>query len=137
MAFSGRSDKEFFIAMVIRTGEVKQMNVLLTKEQAEALEFAKAKVKKEDIVRWHVDHIWTDEEKPLRGLSLDTLITALYVGYEIEPSPEEKITKIYKEAQDFYKKYIAEASGSFHAGQLEGIRITLDLFNHKIKGVNC
>ncbi|MDF2854248.1 MAG: hypothetical protein K0Q87_99 [Neobacillus sp.] len=113
------------------------MKVILTREQAKALEVARKKVTDEDIVRWHVDHIWTDDEKPLRALSLNALCSALYVGFDVEPSPEEKISKIYKEAQFFYKKYISESSGSFHAGQLEGIKITLDLFNIKITGVNC
>jgi hypothetical protein len=115
------------------------MKVLLTKEQAEALDSAVKSSRgfNEEIIKWKVNELFSDEEAPLNHLQLDTLIQALYIGFEVEPSPEEKITKIYKEAQGFYKKYIAEASGSFHAGQLEGIRITLDLFNHKVKGVNC
>jgi hypothetical protein len=120
--------------------EVKELKVVLTKEQANAIEIGvNAYVGgKENFIKMHItDGFWSGAQESLNGMPLDILIRALYVGYEIEPSPEEKIIKIYQEAQVFYKKNIAEASGSFHAGQLDGIRITLDLFNLNVKGVNC
>ncbi|OLS39101.1 hypothetical protein [Bacillus sp. MRMR6] len=116
------------------------MKVVLTKEQAEAIEYWLNTYTggKEELIKIQItDAEWVDECESLNAITLDTLIRALYVGFEIEPSPEEKMVQIYKDAQRFYKKYIAEASGTFHAGQLEGIQITLDLFNIKIKGVNC
>jgi hypothetical protein len=103
--------------------------VKLQKEVAEALEFAKSKVSKEDIVRWHVDHIWTDDEKPLQSLSLDHLITALYVGYELEVSPEEKV-------KEYFLNHLKLEDQVYHNGVLNGILKTLELLNIKLKGVN-
>jgi hypothetical protein len=111
--------------------------VLLTKEQAEAIESALVLNSRNYIVDWKTKNLFTGKREPLNNMELDTLIRALYVGYELEPSPEEKLAKIFHEAKDFYKKHMVGPSGSFHAGQLEGIVITLDLFNIQVKGVNC
>jgi hypothetical protein len=62
-------------------------------------------------------------------MSVDTLIRALYVGYEIEPSPEEKINNWYQNLTNI-------TSGTYADGVKEGIRGTLDFLNIKLKGVN-
>jgi hypothetical protein len=117
--------------------------VVLTKEQAGALESAKRTQRDNgydlsEISAWKAkEELFAGDEEPLNHISLETLNIALYLGYEVEPSPEDKLAKIYKEAQFFYKKHIANSSGSYHAGQLEGIQIALDLFNIRVKGVNC
>ncbi|MEH7093973.1 YqaI family protein [Neobacillus vireti] len=58
--------------------------------QADALEMAlkKSKGDKQSIISWHVQDFWAGDEEPLNKLSLDTLIIALYFGFEIEEGPE-------------------------------------------------
>jgi hypothetical protein len=71
----------------------------LTKEQAEALELAKETWSKDIIVCLHVERNANDWHKckGLNGMILDTLIRALYIGYEVEQTEQEKIQEIWKE----------------------------------------
>jgi hypothetical protein len=62
----------------------------LTQSQADALKMVleKSKGDKQSIISWHVQDFWAGDEECLNKLSLDTLIIALYIGFEIEKSPE-------------------------------------------------
>lgn len=115
------------------------MKITLTKDQSEALESALdlQGCNKANVVEWHATNLWDGKRKALNGMPLDTLIRALYVGYEVEPSPDEKIAQKYKELQGLYTIRMCESNGGFYAGKLEGIRFTLDTLNVKVKGVNC
>lgn len=69
------------------------------------------------------------ENKALNGMSLDTLIRALYFGYEIEQTPEEKILDEY----NWRKPLNCGVEGGMYR---EGMKFVLNALNIKIKGVN-
>jgi hypothetical protein len=77
--------------------------VKITKEQAEAIEHLlntpfcdKYKNNPECIISTHANNKanrnnwWIGKSTPLNDMTLDTLIRALYIGYEVEKSNEEK-----------------------------------------------
>ena len=76
--------------------------VVLTKAQAEALERAKEVSSHATIVKDHIMAKWSsDVLLPLNDLDNDTLIRALYCGYNVEKSLAERIRegiqKIYEQ----------------------------------------
>jgi len=110
--------------------------VMLSKEEAAALESA-LEVNggdKASVVHWHAQNLWDGKRQVLNDQDLDLIIRALYVGYEIEPGPEEKLKSHYVEQAAFKKKY---PNAEYHSGHMDGIRVTLDLFNIQIQGINC
>ncbi|WP_251468037.1 hypothetical protein [Neobacillus mesonae] len=100
--------------------------VILSKEEAKALEVAleRSSGDKSSIVQWHSHNLWDDKTAPLNDLDLDTVCQALYVGYEVEPGPEEKVI-------NFYEANAANPAIEF------AVRQTLKLLNYQIKGINC
>lgn len=61
--------------------------VKLTPEQAESLEYLKRNFRYKEIVILHVQKYgcdWVGKGEGINGLDVDTLIKALYIGYEIE-----------------------------------------------------
>jgi hypothetical protein len=103
--------------------EMKMEKVMISKEEAVALENALeiSGGDKSNVVQWHARDIWDGKQAPLNDLGLDEVCTALYVGYEIEPGPEE-------EALDYYQKNpdVAPVIGD-----------VLNILNIQIKGINC
>jgi hypothetical protein len=72
--------------------------VILTKQQAEALEKAKEYNYREVIVAQKVtEHINKSflYGATIKEIPLDTLIRALYIGYEVEQTEQEKIQEIW------------------------------------------
>lgn len=91
----------------------------LTKAQADYIEFAKTQYGNESIVVMHAG------ETDIEGMSLDTLIRALYIGYDIELTPEEKILSNWEQRKD-----------EGYAGYKRGVLDTLNALNITIKGIN-
>jgi hypothetical protein len=74
---------------------------LITKEQAVALENALSQCEKKSLViENHIHGLWSGCRKPLSGLSLETLIVATYIGYNIERTKEEKLLAYIKQLND-------------------------------------
>jgi hypothetical protein len=100
--------------------------VLLTKEQAEALEsaFEICGGSKANVVDSHITEIWDGKQAELNKVDLNTLCTALYVGYEVEPGPEDRVLEIYNShpTSGYTRKVISEV---------------LDAYDIKVKGINC
>lgn len=67
------------------------------------------------VVKWRGGN-WTS----LNELSISEMATALYVGYELESSPEEKALNYYNELSD---------------NQQHMVRIFLELVNIKFEGI--
>jgi hypothetical protein len=73
-------------------------------------------------------------------LSLDALIRALYIGYEVEETPEEQL-------QSAYLHHIAQSNSKdpnmpdgervMYANYAHGIKFALNTLNIKIEGVNA
>ena len=64
----------------------------------------------------------------LNAIDLDTLIRALYIGYEVEQTPEDKV-------RDYYNSHLRTDLSSDHYTK-KAIVVTLNLLNIKISGVN-
>ncbi|SDM18224.1 hypothetical protein [Bacillus sp. OK048] len=107
--------------------------VMISKEEAAALESA-LEVNGGDranVSQYHgVNGLWTDKREALNNIDLETLNVALYVGYEIEPGPEDKILEYYH-SLDTSREFSSEWQMSL------AVTKTLNLLNIKIKGINC
>lgn len=100
--------------------------VKLTKAQAAAIELWKEERSDiEGMVRKHVTEVWVWEEmKPLNGMPLDKLIRALYIGYEIELTVEEKLLQQYEmNISSDDRKYRGIAIGIRIATEIIGIKV--------------
>jgi hypothetical protein len=100
--------------------------VMISKEEAAALESA-LEVNggdKANVVHWHIQDLWDGKRAPLNELDLDTVCSALYVGYEIEAGPEEKVLELYE-------------SYNVGGGVRMIIKDVINRLNIQIKGINC
>jgi hypothetical protein len=98
--------------------------VKLSREEVEALESA-LEVNggdKSSVIHWHAQDLFDGVRKPLNNLDLDTVCRALYVGYELEPGPEEQVLKIYNFYRDngFAREVIEEVLSALNV-EIQGI----------------
>jgi hypothetical protein len=105
--------------------------VKLTKEQATTIEECKKRLfllfsqtAAADIV---VTAALDRSDSPKLGISLDSLIRALYIGYEVEVSPEEKVRKFYNDL---------DPNASYGTASRFAVKETLKMLGIKIEGVN-
>lgn len=121
----------------------KESRVILTKPQAAALQSALAeRVTAENVLTVHAKYPngWTAVRAPLNGLPLRTVAFALYVGYDVEETPEERIKAKYKREEIAVMWACAGADGnaiSYSNGYRDGIQFTLDALGVKIRDVNA
>lgn len=105
----------------------------LTKAQAEALEKAlECCEEKITVIENHINGLWSGPRKQLKDLSLETLIVALYIGYEIEPTNEEKLIQYIQE--------LHETDDVMATAKILGVMKTLEILNIELKeleGVSC
>jgi hypothetical protein len=105
----------------------------ITKSQAKALEHWLEKYAggKEELIRTHVvGSTWIDDSEALNSMSLERLVVALYIGYEVERSPEEQVKELF----DLHRGF---KNHDYHRGAASGMQETLYALNIKIEGVNC
>lgn len=110
--------------------------ITISKEVAHALEIVKKEQNNnfQTIVEYHMDKFpeWSSELTPLNALSLDSMIRALYIGYEVEKTPEEKVKELYNNygpnSRD--EQYYADERVQM------GIRQTLNVLGMKVEGIN-
>jgi hypothetical protein len=114
----------------------------LTKEQAKAIESIKQKIA--DGLTFAYDSLaeavqyklegqrFADERRPANELSNDDFIAALYVGYEVEQTPEEKVREYFNRVRPF-EHHCEMQPGDF---KVMAIKHTLNLLGIKIEGVN-
>jgi hypothetical protein len=107
----------------------------LTKEQDVALQHALQGMAAHDVVRVHILNVengeaWSKERKALDELSIDKLNRAIYVGYTVQKTPEDKV-------RDWYFRIKEATNGDdLHQVKLNAIECTLNTLGLKIKGVN-
>lgn len=105
--------------------------VVLTKEQAEAIENIKEVYSDYTfIIKSHVEDSdgWFGKSEPLNDLNLDSLIRALYIGYEVEQTREEKLVQEYWQ----HKQKDVTAWGYY----ADGIKAAIDILDITIEGIN-
>lgn len=74
-----------------------------------------------------------DEHKKRFGnLTFDELIRALYIGYEIEQTPEENVAEQYRNRSELFERF----GNSEDFGVMKGIEIVAKAFGLKIEGVD-
>lgn len=104
--------------------------VVLTREQADALEslirFTYDKNEKSDIVAAHAyrKEQWINKYAPLTELDLDTVIKALYIGYEVQ-TPEKKLVELFNKTRTLGVP-----------AYTNGIKDTLNTLGITIPGIN-
>lgn len=109
---------------------------IVSKEIAHALELVKEDHKNNFalIVEYHVEEFpeWSSELAPLNTLSLDTLIRALYIGYEVEKTPEEKVKELFDSYGPNSRGKREPSDGRVQVG----IRLTLNTLGMIVEGIN-
>ena len=108
--------------------------VKLPKLAAEAIELMRAKgAPNNEIIERHFnkDHIPVKGYKSVASLSTHTLIRALYFGFEIEQTPEDKVRELFKNPGELYEG-IGELSTSYRNAIID----TLNTLGITIPGVN-
>jgi hypothetical protein len=105
----------------------------LSYEQAKAIEAAKDSQQKQpwEHIEHFANHRFYKDLAPLNELDMDTLIRALYIGYEIEVTPEDKVRERYLHLQNNPQGL------PWMAVRAEELKMTLDSLNIKIEGVNA
>jgi hypothetical protein len=70
--------------------------------------------------------------------NLETYMSALVNGYEIEKSPEDKVREYYEEIREVFKSTIdGSYDEEYLRGIMHGVVKTLNLLDIKIPGVNA
>lgn len=67
----------------------------------------------------------------------EDILAALVNGYEVEETPEDKVSKAYKEAKRNKQNVTAEIDESFWSGWVSGMEEVVRLLDIKIEGVNA
>lgn len=99
--------------------------VKLTREQAYLLEHILVDYSKENIVKWAATEKYSADH-PLYSMPLNTLISALYVGYEVDPSAEDKLLDLYCQL----------SHSQFGDVGKDAMKRTLEILDIKVKGIN-
>lgn len=118
--------------------------VKLTKEQAKFLKdytdmWTDEKII-ESLIHAKENSATNEEEEVLIKLSTDTLIRALYIGYEVEQTVEEQLLQLVKENKESHDNAIKlddRDESMWASGKLKGIKETLDIIGMKVKGINA
>ena len=110
--------------------------VRVTKEVAEAIEIVTISNTPAEIIKISALNGWGGDEDDYAEclnssqLSLDTLIIALYIGYEIKKTPEEELAESYR------FNYLIEGQDDENRAFANGIRYAVNTLGIKIEGVN-
>lgn len=114
-------------------------NVKLSRKVDEAIAVAiKDYASKEVIVRNKArGDVFPEKYDELNDVNLDTLIRALYIGYEVEETPEEKVREFYRHHYEFGNKTTNGVYGHLEDRiKYETVIEVLEMLNIKIEGVN-
>ena len=107
--------------------------VKVSKEVFDALENA-LKIQNVDrnvMLKLNLNRDFCGKRKILNDLSSIELAEILINGYELKKTPEEEMLELYKMA-----KVMTVVNGEYNYGYIDGMKVTLDKFGIKIKGIN-
>lgn len=117
-----------------------QEKVKLPKVTVDALNLMMAKgTPRSEIVERHIhkDHLQVNNCEYVEVLPTETLISALYIGYEVEQTPEEKVRQTFDYALEQIGNLGDHPQAEHWKGLKTGIITTLAILNIKIEGVNA
>ncbi|MFC5528428.1 hypothetical protein [Cohnella yongneupensis] len=94
--------------------------------------------KAEEVVRIHARSScdWSREVNALHDVSLDTVIRALYYGYTIEETPEEKVLDYFNSITPAGWKFSGDANDPVYI-ERNAIRTTCSILGKEIAGLNA
>lgn len=113
--------------------------IKLTRKQAKAIEALIGESHLESAIsltlyKFREQKKWNREELlSLNELSYEQILQALYVGYEVEETKEERLFTLFKEVEE--KSMLGDEDNYFY-GYCSGIKETLKILKIKIKGIN-
>lgn len=109
------------------------VKVKLPREVADAIERLRNDGYSEYQIAWNVCNVKYPHRdlSKLDGLNGDTILRALYIGYEVESTPEDKVKEYYEQQVNVLSKDQFKQDNTPYA-----IRMVLDLLEIQIKGVN-
>ncbi|WDM22615.1 hypothetical protein [Paenibacillus polymyxa] len=105
----------------------------ITKAQAQAVNLLKKVHPESSIVRMHVEYPekWSKDFEGVNGMELDLLIRALYNGYEVELTMEERMLAHFKEPKGYLAEYDTE-----NVIYRKGMAKALEIAGIKVPGIN-
>jgi 1,2-phenylacetyl-CoA epoxidase catalytic subunit len=114
--------------------------VKITQEQADEIVYHLQLHSNIEILRMHNgtgNSKWNDGDsltKCILEMDEETLIKALYIGYEVKETPEDKVREYFKTTANSQGNSQYEVG--YNLGSRNAIMETLNLLNIKIEGVN-
>jgi hypothetical protein len=123
----------------MKIGDDTMDRILVNKEVFEALtKTINAYGSEDNVMNMHSEDRknWNGASEPLRELSIPDMARALYVGYDLRPTPEEAILSYYNNAKHLAKNGDHEMKLEYGA-TCDAVCLVLDELNIKIKGINA
>lgn len=105
--------------------------VKITREQADGIE--KTRLIYNDVAIVDLKMTSGNDYGPIKSIDADTLIRALYIGYEVEETPEDKVKNYFKNIANSHSDDLY-VSG-YNLGSRNAVIETLNLLNIKIEGI--
>lgn len=115
---------------------------VLTKEQAKAVDAlldvwkGKPEYGRTVLVEEKLTDGWDGEFGDAESISDDDFIAAIYVGYVVEKTPEEKIRDYYRRSERMYGIFGPD-DGSEYKERMASVKYVLTTLGIKIEGVNA
>ena len=116
--------------------------IRVSHEVAEAIEFQLTRRSPEELLTRVIEHkefggSFVLRSKVLNALSISEIARILYVGYEVEETPEEKWSRRYKQTVDCLAFPIADDVRDLLEKEKRTIESMVRDFGLKIEGVNA
>lgn len=110
----------------------------ITRNRAEAIEGYLYHNSKHELLRMHMLGHLSGDNFTLQLMNFDDLAQALYVGYEVEKTPEEKVRERFEnQVEEFREAPEGSCLEAHHRGFMLGIKMTLKDLDKSIEGVNA
>lgn len=113
--------------------------IILSKEQAEAIKLAIADYGSDQVMDEFPNGFkWAGSLAPLNELHASELARALYIGYEVEQTPEDRLHEYYMHIEKMKSKYgLFSEERMRYLSEEVGMRKTLDILGITIEGINA
>lgn len=115
--------------------------IIVSRKLAEAIDDVRGAYDDERLLTLHVQtkietgKSWESEWKPLNDLAILEMSKVIIFGYEVEPTPEEKLLELYKQQVSWSDTNDLDDKRA-HTTYSNAIRKTLDVLGIVVKGIN-